>query len=102
MDILPEEIDKCQFFTEKIMDILPEEIDKCRFLPESILVYIINNPDYRGAIPCVVHIVPPVGELKRINISIDAALLATIDYVAKKLGKNRSEFLAESARQMLV
>ena len=40
--------------------------------------------------------------MQRVNISIDAALLAEIDHAAEMLGKNRSEFLAESARQMLI
>ena len=41
------------------------------------------------------------GHLKRINISLDSGLLAKIDHLAKIYGKNRSEFLADTARQML-
>lgn len=63
---------------------------------------ILSDPDYKDAIACLIHIVPPTGKLQRINISIDGGLLAEIDHAAKILRKNRSEFLAESARQMLI
>lgn len=65
---------------------------------------ILSNPEYKDkdATACLIHIVPPTGKLQRVNISIDAALLAEIDHAAQMLGKNRSEFLAESARQMLI
>lgn len=63
---------------------------------------ILSNPEYKDATACLIHVVPPVGKLQRVNISIDAALLAEIDHAAEMLGKNRSEFLAESARQMLI
>lgn len=63
---------------------------------------ILSNPDYQAATACLIHIVPPTGKLQRVNISIDIALLIEIDHAAALLGKNRSEFFAESARQMLI
>lgn len=71
-------------------------------LPEpTSLEDIIADPAYKGAIPCLIHVVPPTGHLKRVNISIDAGLLTEVDHAAKALGKNRSEYLADAARQML-
>lgn len=70
--------------------------------PPTPLEEILSNPEYKVAIACLIHIVPPTGKLQRVNISIDAGLLAEIDHAAELLGKNRSEFLAESARQMLI
>ena len=57
---------------------------------------------YNEATACLIHIVPPSGKLKRVNITIDTGLLAKVDNAAKLIGKNRSEFLAESARQLLI
>lgn len=71
-------------------------------LPQpTSLEEIIVNPEYKEGIPCLIHIVPPTGRSLRVNISIDAGLLVEVDHAAKILGKNRSEFLAEAARQML-
>lgn len=53
-------------------------------------------------LPCLVHLVPPSGQIKRINICMDTGLLAEVDHAAKLLGKNRSEFLAFAAQQMLL
>src|SRR5690349_3085612 len=70
-------------------------------LPEpTSLEQIMSDPENKTAIPCLIHVIPPTGHLKRVNISIDAGLLVEVDHAAKILGKNRSEFLAEAARQM--
>jgi len=59
------------------------------------------NSEYKEATPSLIRIVVPTGHLKRLNISMDTGLLAEIDYAAKKSGKNRSEFLADAAKQIL-
>jgi hypothetical protein len=38
----------------------------------------------------------------RVNVILDAKLLASIDRTAEQLGLNRSEFLAEGARRLIV
>lgn len=71
-------------------------------IPEpTSLEEILANPEYKEATPCLVHIVPPTGHLKRINVSMDMGLIVEIDHAAKGLGKNRSEFLSDAARQVL-
>jgi len=59
------------------------------------------NPEYKEATPSLIRVIIPTGHLKRLNISMDTGLLAEIDHAAKKSGKNRSEFLADAAKQML-
>ena len=72
-------------------------------LPEpTALEKIISNLENKDAVPCIVHVIPPVGHSKRVNVSLDADLLAEIDHKARALGRNRSEFLALAARRMLV
>lgn len=72
-------------------------------LPEpTSLEKIISNPENKEAVPCLIHIIPPIGQVKRVNVSLDADLLAAIDHAAQTLGRNRSEFLAVAARRMLV
>ena len=66
------------------------------------LEQILSDPAYKDATACLIHLVPTTGKLQRVNISIDVALLAEIDHAAEMLGKNRSEFFSESARQMLI
>ncbi|HEV2613143.1 MAG TPA: type II toxin-antitoxin system HicB family antitoxin [Gammaproteobacteria bacterium] len=67
-------------------------------LPKSTKVEeIMKDPENKKAMPCLVHIIPPKGELMRVNISINAALLAAVDHTAGRLGKNRSEFLSDAA-----
>lgn len=67
----------------------------------SSLEAIEKNPEYKAATPALIRIVVPTGHLKRLNISMDAELIVEIDRAAKAIGKNRSEFLAEAARQMI-
>ncbi|OGO95494.1 MAG: hypothetical protein A3F41_02180 [Coxiella sp. RIFCSPHIGHO2_12_FULL_44_14] len=71
-------------------------------IPEpTSLEEVLANPEYKEATPCLIHIAPPTGHLKRINVSMDMGLLVEIDHAAKLVGKNRSEFLAYAARQLL-
>lgn len=71
-------------------------------LPEpTSLEKIECNPEYKKAIPALVRVILPTGHLKRLNISMDAGLLAEIDHAAKVMGKNRSQFLVDAARQVL-
>jgi predicted RNase H-like HicB family nuclease len=77
-------------------------LDTGETLPEpSSLEAIKNNQEYKVATPALVRIIVPTGHLKRVNVSMDAGLIAEIDHAAKAVGKNRSEFLAEAARQMI-
>lgn len=62
---------------------------------------IMTKPENKIAIPALVKIILPTGQIKRLNISIDTGLLAEIDYAAKTTGRNRSEFLADAARGVL-
>jgi predicted RNase H-like HicB family nuclease len=62
---------------------------------------IIKDPENRIAIPALVKIILPTGRIKRLNISMDAGLLTEIDQAAKIIGKNRSEFLTDAAKEML-
>jgi len=71
-------------------------------LPEpTSLESIKNNAEYRVATPSLIRIIVPSGCLKRINVSMDAGLLAEIDRVVNNRGGNRSEFLAAAARHLL-
>jgi len=71
-------------------------------IPEpSSLESIEVNPEYKQGIPSLVRIILPTGHVKRLNITMDAGLIAEIDHAANLSGMNRSEFLAEAARQML-
>ena len=71
-------------------------------LPEPTKLEVIEKiADYKAVIPALIRIVIPTGHLKRVNISMDAGLLSEIDRAAKATGKNRSEFLADAARQMI-
>ncbi|OGT45668.1 MAG: hypothetical protein A3E82_09260 [Gammaproteobacteria bacterium RIFCSPHIGHO2_12_FULL_38_11] len=77
-------------------------LDEGEILPEPTdLELIEKNPDYKKAIPSLIRVVMPTGNLKRINICMDAGLISEIDEAAKVLGKNRSEFLADAAKQMI-
>lgn len=78
-------------------------LDAGEVLPEPSSLEVISKTIKDDAVmPCLVCVVPPTGNLKRINISIDSGLLVEIDHAAKALGKNRSEFLADAAKQILV
>ena len=59
------------------------------------------NAHYAQGTPFLIRVLTPTGHLKRLNISMDANLVAAIDLAARRLGKNRSEFLSDVARQML-
>ena len=77
-------------------------LDEGETLPEATTLELIEKmPEYKMAIPALVRIVMPTGRLKRLNISMDAGLITEIDRAAKASGKNRSEFLADAARQMI-
>lgn len=77
-------------------------LDAGETLPKAIhLENIKKDPEYKEAIPSLIRVIIPSGRLKRLNISMDAGLISEIDHAAKMSGKNRSEFLAEAARQML-
>ncbi len=60
-----------------------------------------NNPEYAVATPSLVRLTIPTGHIKRLNICMDAGLIAAIDQAVKMSGTNRSEFLSEAARHML-
>lgn len=77
-------------------------LDTGEVLPEpTSLEKIQLNPTYKEATPSLIRVVVPTGHLKRLNISMDAGLIAELDHAAKLAGKNRSEFLAEAARQLI-
>ena len=88
---------------ESILFHMEGMLDAGETIPKpSSLEKILANPEYKQAIACLMHIIPPTGQLKRVNITMDVGLLLEIDSAAHALGKNRSEFLAASARQMLL
>ncbi|MBS0357907.1 MAG: type II toxin-antitoxin system HicB family antitoxin [Proteobacteria bacterium] len=60
-----------------------------------------SNPEYKDATSSLIRIITPSGRLARINISMDTDLITEIDLAAKMARKNRSEFLAEAAREKL-
>lgn len=71
-------------------------------LPEPTSLEVIEtNADYKTAIPALIRVIVPTGKLRRLNISLDAGLIAEIDHAARLSGRNRSEFLAEAVRQMI-
>lgn len=77
-------------------------LDAGEALPEPThLEEIKTNPDYKEATPSLIRVAIPTGHLKRLNISMDAGLVIEIDRAAKLSGKNRSEFLADAAREVL-
>lgn len=77
-------------------------LDAGETLPEpTSLDEIEKNPENKVAIPALIRIIVPTGHLKRVNICMDAGLIAEIDHAAKTSGRNRSEFLAEAAKQMI-
>ena len=71
-------------------------------LPDPMsLEDIENRPEYQEGVPALIRVILPSGHSKRLNISMDAGLLAEIDHAAQMLGKNRSQFLVDAARQVL-
>ena len=67
----------------------------------SSLDSIMADSSYKKTIPVGVKVIIPTGHIKRVNISMDAGLINEIDQVAKLVGRNRSEFLSDAARNML-
>lgn len=77
-------------------------LNESETLPEATsLEFIEKMSEYKSAVPALIRIVMPTGHQKRVNISMDAGLITEIDRAAKACGKNRSEFLADAARQMI-
>jgi len=78
-------------------------LDTGELLPQpTSLEKIKTMSDYNTeVIPALVRIILPTGHLKRLNISMDTGLITEIDTAAKKIGKTRSEFLADAAKHML-
>ena len=70
-------------------------------LPTS-LDEVMKDKEYQSCVPALLRILMPMGKPKRLNISLDTGLAAEIDTFAKAHGYNRSEFLAEAARRMMV
>jgi predicted RNase H-like HicB family nuclease len=71
-------------------------------IPEpSSIEEIMRKGKNKQAMPALVNIVVPKGQLKRINISVDASLVSAIDHAILHIRCNRSEFMAEAARRML-
>lgn len=103
----------CQFGGKTIEDALKKAkegiifhigklLNKGRSLPSpASLKKIMSIPKNRMAIPSLINIIMPTGNLKRLNISMDMGLINEIDQAAKKAGKNRSEFLADAAKQII-
>ncbi|MBN9525436.1 MAG: type II toxin-antitoxin system HicB family antitoxin [Alphaproteobacteria bacterium] len=52
---------------------------------------------WEGAVAVLVPLLPPEGRAVRVNVTLDAQLLARIDAVSR----NRSGFLAEAAERLL-
>jgi len=77
-------------------------VDDGEILPKpSTVESVMNENENKVAIPALIRIVVPTGHSKRLNISMDTGLLAEIDRTAKITGRNRSEFLADAARECL-
>jgi len=67
----------------------------------SSLDNIVKLRDAKGCVPLIISIIAPSGKARRINITIDTALLHAIDSAAKKQHKKRSALLAEAAQRLL-
>jgi predicted RNase H-like HicB family nuclease len=57
--------------------------------------------DAAGALVALVPCTPP-GEVQRVSVALERALLREIDRVARAAGKTRSKFIAEAVRRHLV
>src|SRR5689334_20607382 len=56
-------------------------LDLGEVLPKpTTLEKIQSNPEYKEYTSSLVRIIPPTGHLKRLNISMDAGLIAEIDH----------------------
>ncbi len=102
------------FFAGKNMDIALEKAregllfhiegmqEDGEVLPKpTSLEKVMKNIDEKGVIPAAIKIIVPRGKLKRLNITMDVGLINEIDQAAKLAGRNRSEFLADAAREAL-
>lgn len=67
----------------------------------SSLDKIMKLPDATGCIPLIISIIAPSGKARRINITMDSALLNAIDTAAISQHKSRSALLAEAAQKLL-
>jgi predicted RNase H-like HicB family nuclease len=54
-----------------------------------------------GAVVTLVPLLPPREGAERVNVSLDKGLLRVIDAMADAVGSNRSQFLAEAARDRI-
>jgi hypothetical protein len=57
--------------------------------------------DIDTAVVALVPLLPPRGRPQRLNISLDANLVAALDRRAKRWGSTRSGLIAESVRLLL-
>jgi len=57
--------------------------------------------DFAGALVTLLPLLPPRGEPVRVNVSMEAGLLAAVDAAAKMRGMTRSGYLAEAAQRAL-
>ena len=62
---------------------------------------IVKLPDAKGCIPLIISIIAPSGKARRINITMDRALLNAVDIMANTQHKSRSALLAEAAQRLL-
>ena len=62
---------------------------------------VLEDPENRDAVPCLVQLPRGKGKAVRINITVDENLLEEIDDAAASLGMTRSAFLGEAARAKL-
>lgn len=77
-------------------------IDSGEVIPKpSKLEKILKDPDNKKVIPALMRIIIPSGHIKRLNITMDTALLTELDRAAKMVGRNRSEFLADAVREAI-
>lgn len=77
-------------------------IDSGEIIPKPCkLEAILKESDCRKAIPALIRVIIPSGHTKRLNITMDTALLAELDKAAKIAGRNRSEFLADAVREAI-
>lgn len=71
-------------------------------IPEpSNLEAVLADPGHAGGVPVVVNVSPPPGKVLRLNISMDERLVKDLDAAAARLGKTRSAFLADAAREAI-
>lgn len=62
---------------------------------------VMKMKDAAGCIPLVIAVIAPSGKARRINITMDSAILNAIDAAALHQHKSRSALLAEAAQRLL-